>query len=323
MILADKIIRLRKRNGWSQEELADKLNVSRQAVSKWEATQTTPDLEKILQLSNLFGVTTDYLLKDEIEDEEFSDSTYDLPLRKLSLKEANDYLQERKKASVSTAVATLLCICSAIPLLLLIAISDFTSFGLPSNWAVGIGVVSILIFVAIAVAIYISVGFKNAPFEFLEKGQFETEYGVIGLAKENQKNYRKTYVKFNIIGASICVLSPIPLICAVFINNEFLTLILLCVTLLLVSLGVLFFIMAGVRWGATQKILGEGEYSKKGKLMESRSSIYWLSATAIYLIWSFISTAWHTTWIVWPIAAVLFSVVEAICNLTINKKNKD
>ena len=62
MILADKIIRLRKKNGWSQEELATRMNVSRQAVSKWEAASTTPDLEKILELSNLFGVTIDYLL---------------------------------------------------------------------------------------------------------------------------------------------------------------------------------------------------------------------------------------------------------------------
>ena len=72
MILADKIIRLRKKNGWSQEDLADKMNVSRQAVSKWEGAQTIPDLEKILQLSILFGVSTDYLLKDEIEDEELT-----------------------------------------------------------------------------------------------------------------------------------------------------------------------------------------------------------------------------------------------------------
>ena len=64
MILADKIIRLRKKNGWSQEELAEKMQVSRQAVSKWEGAQTIPDLEKILMLSRLFGVTTDYLLKD-------------------------------------------------------------------------------------------------------------------------------------------------------------------------------------------------------------------------------------------------------------------
>ena len=53
MILADKIIRLRKRNGWSQEELAEKLQVSRQAVSKWEGAQTVPDLGKILMLSRL------------------------------------------------------------------------------------------------------------------------------------------------------------------------------------------------------------------------------------------------------------------------------
>ena len=73
MILADKIIKLRKKMGWSQEELAERMNVSRQAVSKWESAQSTPDLERILQLSALFGVSTDYLLKDEIETEEFTE----------------------------------------------------------------------------------------------------------------------------------------------------------------------------------------------------------------------------------------------------------
>ena len=60
MILADKIIRLRKKNGMTQEELAEKMNVSRQAVSKWEAAQSIPDIDKISQLGKLFGVTTDY-----------------------------------------------------------------------------------------------------------------------------------------------------------------------------------------------------------------------------------------------------------------------
>ena len=62
MILADKIIEERKKNGWSQEELANKLGVSRQAVSKWESSGSIPDLQRILQMSELFGVTTDYLL---------------------------------------------------------------------------------------------------------------------------------------------------------------------------------------------------------------------------------------------------------------------
>ena len=69
MILADKITEERKKNGWSQEELANQLGVSRQAVSKWESAGAVPDLQRILQMSELFGVSTDYLLKDEMKAE--------------------------------------------------------------------------------------------------------------------------------------------------------------------------------------------------------------------------------------------------------------
>ena len=62
MILANKITEERKKNGWSQEELANQLGVSRQAVSKWESASSVPDLQRVLELSKLFGVTTDYLL---------------------------------------------------------------------------------------------------------------------------------------------------------------------------------------------------------------------------------------------------------------------
>ena len=81
MILADKIMKHRKQNGWSQEELAEKMNVSRQAVSKWESAQSVPDLDKILKLSRIFGVTTDYLLKDEIEADTFTDEDTLPPVR--------------------------------------------------------------------------------------------------------------------------------------------------------------------------------------------------------------------------------------------------
>lgn len=65
MKLADKIVTLRKGSGLSQEELAEKLNVSRQAVSRWETSSAMPDAANILQISKLFGVTTDYLLNDD------------------------------------------------------------------------------------------------------------------------------------------------------------------------------------------------------------------------------------------------------------------
>ncbi len=61
--IADRIQNLRKTKGISQEELAEIVGVSRQAVSKWESEQSTPDIEKIIMLSDYFGVSTDYLLK--------------------------------------------------------------------------------------------------------------------------------------------------------------------------------------------------------------------------------------------------------------------
>ena len=63
MTLSEKIMNLRKKNGWSQEELAERLDISRQSVSKWESEQSTPDLEKVIIMSELFEVTTDYILK--------------------------------------------------------------------------------------------------------------------------------------------------------------------------------------------------------------------------------------------------------------------
>lgn len=326
MILADKIIRLRKKNGWSQEELADKMNVSRQAVSKWEAAQTTPDLEKILQLSNLFGVTTDYLLKDEIEQEEPTACADETLFRRITLAEANEYLEQRKDASVKIAIATFLCIICAIPLLLLIALSEMTSLSIADNTAIGIGVVAIFPIVAIAVYMFIRVGFKNAPYEFLEKEPFETEYGVTGLARDRQKTYRSTYVKYNYIGACSCVLSPVPLLCGAFSENGLLTMITLCITMLVAGIGVMFFIVAGVRWASMQKLLKEGEYSDKGKrknkINETIETVYWLIATAVYLGWSFLTDDWHITWVVWPIAGVLFVVVELICSLVIDKQDE-
>lgn len=63
MTFAEKLIELRKSRGWSQEELGDKLGVTRQTVSKWELGSTTPEMEKIAAISELFGITTDELIK--------------------------------------------------------------------------------------------------------------------------------------------------------------------------------------------------------------------------------------------------------------------
>lgn len=68
MTFSDKFWELRKARGLSQEQLANEMNVSRQAVSKWESGQSEPDVDKVFALSKFFGVTTDYLLMEDTDD---------------------------------------------------------------------------------------------------------------------------------------------------------------------------------------------------------------------------------------------------------------
>ena len=67
MTFGEKLLKLRKERGWTQEELAAQIHISRQALSKWEQGSVLPDTENVLQLSRLFGVSTDYLLHDDFE----------------------------------------------------------------------------------------------------------------------------------------------------------------------------------------------------------------------------------------------------------------
>ena len=67
MTMGEKLIQLRKRECWTQDDLAEKLDVSRQSVSKWEGDLAAPAIDKLLELSRLYGVSTDYLLKDEMD----------------------------------------------------------------------------------------------------------------------------------------------------------------------------------------------------------------------------------------------------------------
>ncbi len=69
MSLSKKIYELRKANNLSQEQLAEKVNVSRQSISKWESGETIPEIERVIELSKIFNVSTDYLLlSSEVED---------------------------------------------------------------------------------------------------------------------------------------------------------------------------------------------------------------------------------------------------------------
>ena len=329
MILADKIIRLRKKNNWSQEELAEKMNVSRQAVSKWEGAQTIPDLEKILQLSALFGVTTDYLLKDEIEDEEVTeDASSYTTVKRISIEEANTYIEQRKKASWLIAFAAFLWIVSPIILILLSMLSGMPNAIVTETTANAVGFSVIFVFVLIAVPIHIYCGFKNQSYEFLDKNiPFELEYGVKGIITEKKNAFRKTYITCNIIATCVCICAVVPLVLLSFSDNEMLVAIGLSFLMVIGGIGAGMFIVVGVQNASMQKLLREGEFTEKEKkktgIKESVSYCYWCILVAIYLAWSFLTDQWHISWLVFAIGGVLFPIVMCICSLIADKRKKN
>ena len=322
MIFADKLIRLRKKSGMSQEELAEKMNVSRQSVSKWEGAQSVPDLEKILQLGNLFGVTTDYLLKDELEDEEFVGKDTSGNCRRITLAEANEFLELREKASWRIAMATFINIIAVTQLIIFGGTTTLPEPPFPENTAGALGMIGMFVLAAIAVGIYLYTGAQSRHFEFLEKESFETEYGVIGMVRERQKAYRGTYVRSNIIGTCLCIMSPVLLFIGAMSESEFFTVMMFAATLLIAGVGVVFFITAGVREASMRKLLQEGDYTPKYKrrarLAAKVSPIYWCIVIAVYLVWLLIIDGGKhesQSWVVFPIAGVLFAAVLGICGI--------
>ena len=318
MILADKIIKQRKQNGWSQEEFAEKMGVSRQAVSKWESAQSVPELSKILLMADLFGVTTDYLLKDEIDECE-SVSEEKTTSKRLTLEDANKYINKSKKIALIIAAATFLCVISPITLIVLGGLSDMLDSFISENFACAIGIGVIFMLVAIAVAMFIYADFSNADFKYLEEEYFECEYGVEGMAKARLEKFRFTYMLSNVIASVMCVISPLPLIFCAFSGNDILCVCMIGVLLLIVAVAVFIFISVGNVWEAYQRILKNPKYSvsKKDnkKIRNTRNivtDIYWVAVTVIYFVWSFSCSAWAISWIVWVIAGPISGLIPII-----------
>lgn len=326
MILADKIINLRKKNGWSQEELAEKLGVTRQSISKYEGAQSIPDLDKILKLSEIFGVTTDYLIKDELEEEEYApsqmqenESESDRSVHKVTMEMANEYLQIIDWSAGKTAFATMLCILSPIVLLMLGAMSEMPDYHISENAAAGIGICVLIVLIAIAVTIFILCGMKTKKYEFMEKEDIETAYGVSGMVKEKRDAYHSPYVTQLVIGITCCICSVIPLFGTLAVSEcDFYMVSAVCMLLTLVAIGTYFIVRSAAKMNAMNQLLEEEDYTRQKKHENKKMSgpvmVYWLIATAIYLAWSFTTNDWDRTWIIWPVVGVLFPAFYAIVN---------
>ena len=321
MILAEKIVKLRKEQGWSQEDLAMRLGVSRQSVSKWESMASLPDLDKIVNMSELFGVSTDYLLKDEAPPEAGCTNEPDAepPVRTVTLEEANRYLTVVRETASWLANGVSLCILSPVALILLAAAEEAKRISWSEAAAVSVGVCTLVVIVAAAVALMVFAGMRLNPYEYLEKEPIRTEYGVAGIAESKRAAFEPAYKKRLVSGILLCILSVLPLLATLATEDGYMISCAVAAIFPLVAAGVNLMIRAVSVWESYQKLLEEGDYTREHKALERKNepfvAFYWSLVLAIYLAASFISSRWDVTWIIWPVMAVLFGGVLALQNM--------
>src|SRR3712207_4342947 len=330
MIISEKIMSLRKKMGWSQEDLANELNVSRQSVSKWETGASIPDMNKVIQMSDLFGVTTDYLLRDNFDDDLNQQAGIEHLVKTESIKkdyqsedryyvtmeESDAYLEMEKKNGLEIGFGVALCIWSSILVVILMSISESNPSVVSEKVAESAGVTVLFIMIALAVYIFITRGGRSKKYDYIEKEIIQLEYGVEASVKRKKESFDPVGTSQIAVGIGIILLGVIPTVVASSLSsNEVYIGISAGLMLFFIGLGVMLIIRASVIKSSFKKLLEEEDYRRTEKLVKKEigwlSPVYFSVVTALYLGYSFITNRWDHSWIIWPVAGTLYSAIYA------------
>lgn len=364
MLLSEKIMSLRKRNGWSQEELAQQLGVSRQSVSKWESMASMPDIQKIMSMSELFGVSTDYLLKDELEElpatainadhtissestsadasdgitntsgsastcDNASTSKTVAPKLSVSLETATEYLDTVARTSRPTAFAITLFILGPALLVSLATYSEDTLYFDPARIspdALGIvGVCIMMLFTAAGVGLLILQDMKLARFKQFKKASLELQYGVEAAVRRRAESTESLRYMQQAAGVCLTILSAIPFLIASYFGAGLTFAAGFLVAAILVSLGVYLLVYSGILRDGYRVLLQEGDFSHDEKSSKkdyestalkyrSLAKAYFGAIALLYMGYSFITKDWKSSWIIWPVSALLYHIALSILN---------
>lgn len=275
MILSEKIYMLRKKKGWSQEELAERLGVSRQSVSKWESGASLPDLNRVLELSRIFQVTTDFLLKDEepggdkrdhAEDSGRPEEPPDVPknnkqFRRITFAETMDYLEQTGEYGRQLGKGVMLCVFAPGVLMGAMAVSMFPFVpGVFSEDVAGvIGCILLLLMVAWAVSVFINSDFKIKKYQYFSKGHYILESGTAEAVMEEKDAFENSYRRSMVAGIALCIVSSVPVMLAGILESmEAVVLLALTLLFLLVGVGVNLIVAANTIREAQNRILKRG-----------------------------------------------------------------
>ena len=239
MVLGEKITELRKRSGLSQEQFGDKIGVSRQAVSKWEMSQTTPDLSKIVAVAEFFGVSTDFLLKDELGMSDLDAGSTPVASEASPTEKHAVALEEVQSYLASTRTKTRGIIISIILFFLSPVTGIFLSLTGSDMYPI-IGAMVEVIVLIIAVVILILAIKKTSGFSFLKSSDSELAYGVKGVVEEYKSSFDHTHLLGIIIGVILLIASVLPMtVCSFFTEtNDLLTALCAVIMLIMIASGI-------------------------------------------------------------------------------------
>ncbi|MBQ9983050.1 MAG: helix-turn-helix transcriptional regulator [Lachnospiraceae bacterium] len=350
MKLAEKIYQERRKLGLSQEQFAERMDISRQAVSKWESGQSMPDLDKIVAMSQIFGVSTDYLLKEDesvseevagdVEsdiyqevDEEVAMKYEEKPemLQELSVDEINSYKKTYISSTKHIALGVFLCILGAA----FVELTEVLSVSLFSVNGETLASFPMLICVTIAVALFVPSGMVLSKYEYLQKVPFVLPQGEKQRIEEEMDSFQRKFAVGITVGIVLIlfgVLSGVGMEYATEVtgNEIWDDSVSGIILLFFVAVGVYLFVRCGMKMGMYNVLLQREEYSvsrkknvdKKDTLMGLVAGVYWCLITALFLAYSFITRDWGRSWIIWPVAGCVFGAIATFIALS-EKKDKE
>ncbi|WP_282926177.1 permease prefix domain 1-containing protein [Helcococcus kunzii] len=266
----------------------------------------------INEVAEVLGIEKELSQKEEIK---LFDTDY-----------VKEYLQTIIDSSSYIALGVFLAIICAIPVFILYSFADEEMFGITEKSAGIIGLPILFILLAISILLFIMKGSKLNKYEFLEK---ESNFKLTYDAENYTKEFRSSINIYKIVGISVfaMILSIIPVIVLSTIvdntTNEKYLPITVSILWFTIAIGVFFIVKHTMRYSATSKLLQLEDYSPENKkannVIGGIAAIFWTLMTTIYLIYSFLTNDWGRSWIIWPIAGIVFGFIATIVNVFVKK----
>ena len=259
-------------------------------------------------------------LADDLGIHSFVKESTIIDTRKITLEQVKQYLHDQAGHGFKISLGVFLCIISPIGTIL----TSETSFST-------MGILFLILSIAAAVFLFIFSSITMQKWDYLKKEPCSVDFATINYVHEQKEQYRPTYALLLTLGVVLCIISFLPAaileelnLHIVWIHRYNLDAILL---FLLVAHGVFMIVLANYVNGSYQNILYLNDRATMGgnyvpsqkdapryhsPLAESIMSVHWNTVTCIYLCWSFLSFDWHFTWIIWPVAAVIHTLLNSV-----------